>query len=321
MKLLITTQAVDAQDPVLGFFVRWIEEFARHCEEVTVICLRQGAHQLPSNVRVFELGGTNKLSRAYALLRGAIRFRANYDSVFVHMNPEYLVAAGWLWRLLGKRTVLWYTHKHVDTKLRIAVCVADKVLSASKESFRLATRKLRIVGHGIDTDFFTPGAEPRGKTVLSAGRLSKAKRHDLVIEAGQYLSESIWIAGEGPERASLEARARQLHVADRVQFLGARTQTELRELYRRCGVLAHVSETGSMDKVVLEALLCGLPVVSTSVAFQGLLEPYGCYATEEVKSLAASLDRANGMDVSALRDRVLREHSLAKLIPAIVSTF
>ena len=59
MKLLITTQAVDTDDPVLGFFVRWIEEFAKHAERVEVVCLREGKHGLPPNVRVHSLGKKN----------------------------------------------------------------------------------------------------------------------------------------------------------------------------------------------------------------------------------------------------------------------
>lgn len=57
MKLLIITQTVNTEDPVLGFFVRWIEEFAKHAETVEVICLKEGSHAfLPSNVRVYSLG-------------------------------------------------------------------------------------------------------------------------------------------------------------------------------------------------------------------------------------------------------------------------
>jgi len=56
MKLLIVTQTIDSNDPVLGFFVRWVEEFSKQCEEVTVICLQKGEYELPKNVRVFSLG-------------------------------------------------------------------------------------------------------------------------------------------------------------------------------------------------------------------------------------------------------------------------
>ena len=56
MKLLIITQKVDDHDDVLGFFVRWIEEFAKYVEKVTVVCLQKGTYYLPDNVTVLSLG-------------------------------------------------------------------------------------------------------------------------------------------------------------------------------------------------------------------------------------------------------------------------
>ncbi len=262
MKLLVCTQAVDSGDPVLGFFVRWLEEFSKHCEQVTVICLRKGSYELPRNVRVFALGGTNKTTRAYKLLKGVAQFRNNYDAVLVHMNPEYLVAAGWLWKLLGKKTALWYTHKQVDLKLCIATLFADTVLTASEASFRLPSSKVKVMGHGIDTDFFSPDLGVlRVGHLLSVGRLMSAKRHDLAIREAARAGRELRIAGEGPERKNLETLANELGA--RVQFLGPLTQVQLRDEYRKAGTLIHRSETGSLDKVVLEALACGLPVDTT----------------------------------------------------------
>ncbi|MCD5381655.1 MAG: hypothetical protein LR008_03730, partial [Candidatus Pacebacteria bacterium] len=56
MKLLIITQVLDTEHPILGFFHRWVEEFAKHCEQVHVICLQEGRHDLPDNVTVHSLG-------------------------------------------------------------------------------------------------------------------------------------------------------------------------------------------------------------------------------------------------------------------------
>jgi len=62
MKLLVVTQVVDTEDPVLGFFVRWVEELAKHVESVEVICLREGKHMLPVNVHVHSLGKEHEQS-------------------------------------------------------------------------------------------------------------------------------------------------------------------------------------------------------------------------------------------------------------------
>lgn len=282
MKLLIITQTVDTNDPVLGFFARWIEEFAKHCERVEVICLKEGEHTLPANVRVHSLGKVegSKQKAVSSMIGNRIRYtsrflfliwklRKEYDTVFVHMNPEYVVLGGWFWRLWGKTVALWYTHKNVDLKLRIAELFANIIFTASKESFRLRTRKVRVMGHGIDTDFFSPDSSVvRGDWVLSVGRLMPSKRHDLAVKKAVQEGRTLRIAGEGSERARLEAMAREQNA--KVQFLGGLTQTQLRDEYRTAAYLIHTSETGSLDKVVLEALACGLSIVTNDPALKSL---------------------------------------------------
>lgn len=292
MKLLIMTQAVDAYDPSLGFFTRWIEELAKHCEKVTVICLREGRHSLPPNVCVYALGSGGKLSRAVRLIRYVIALREEYTAVFVHMNPEYIVVAGMLWRLMNKKVALWYTHKSVNLKLRIAVFFSHIVFTASKESFRLRTGKLNVMGHGIDTDFFSSDASiVRGDWLLSVGRLMKSKRHDLAIRMAIKEGKELRIIGEGPKRKHLEALAVELGA--RVHFLGGLTHAQLRDEYRKAAYLIHTSETGSLDKVVLEALACGLPIRTNDPALKHLEHEGTRYVREH--------------------------HSLQSLIPAILS--
>lgn len=242
MKLLICTQKNDPNDPVLGFFVRWIEEFRKYAE-VDVITLD-------------HLGGGNQVQRAWRFLRLVTRLRC--DAVFVHMNPEYLVVAGWWWRLRGIRTALWYAHKSVNWKLRVAVFFANVICTPSPESFRLRSKKVVVTGHGIDTDFFKPNpAIKRGEHLLSVGRLDPIKGHDRAILLAHRNNWELVIVGEGTERESLEALAAKLEV--KVRFTGGLTQEQLRGEYWRAGHFVSFSETGSMDKVLLEASACGLP--------------------------------------------------------------
>ena len=78
MRLLIVTQKVDEHDAVLGFFHRWIVGLAKHCERMTVICLEEGAHHVPENVKVLSLGkeeGVNKLGYLYRFYKNIWRER------------------------------------------------------------------------------------------------------------------------------------------------------------------------------------------------------------------------------------------------------
>ncbi|MBI2618395.1 glycosyltransferase [Candidatus Kaiserbacteria bacterium] len=294
MKLLILTQKIDRNDPTLGFFHRWVEEFSKYCKSVTVICLEKGEYRLP-DVSVYSLGkerGIPRLKRLSTLYFLLFTLRKEYDAVFVHMNPEYVVLGGFLWKLWGKTISLWYTHKSVDLKLRLSVILAHTIFTASKESFRLKTSKLRIVGHGIDTDLFRPDPSVvREDWWLSAGRLNKSKRHDIAIREAKDAGRELRIAGEGPERPALETLARQLDV--KVIFLGGVGHTKMPDLFRRALLFRHTSETGSADKVFLEALACGCPVKTNNLALDAL------------KSEGSA--------------GIFQHHSLKHLVPAIIN--
>ncbi len=294
MKLLIFTQTVDASDSYLGFFTRWVEEFSKHCEHVDVVCLRKGVYTLPSNVTVHALTSRSKLGRALEVIK--LSMRLEYDNVLVHMNPEYLVVAGWLWRLRGKKSTLWYMHKSVNLKLRIAERFANTICTASEASFRLVSHKLHIVGHGIDTELFTPDPSVvRGTHALSVGRFTKSKKHDLAIEIAAHDGRELYIVGEGPEREHLEEVAQK--IGARVTFLGPLTQAELPEQYRKAAYFIHTSETGSLDKVVLEAVACGCPVHTRDANLKDL--PLDPPSPEYVRE----------------------HHSLQKLIPKILALY
>ena len=101
------------------------------------------------------------------------------------MCPEYVLAAAPTNRIFRKKSVLWYTHREVSLKLRLAAKLVDKIFTASKESFRLPSKKVVIAGHGIDIEHFKPrGSSASGDTLklLSVGRVSPSKDLMFLIE-------------------------------------------------------------------------------------------------------------------------------------------
>jgi glycosyltransferase involved in cell wall biosynthesis len=108
----------------------------------------------------------------------------------------------------------------------------------------------------VDTTFFRPDdtiPEPFG-LVVSA--LVPYKRVDLAIDACAVAGLPLRIVGDGPERAALERRA-----AGRAQFLGRLPEGDVRNLYRRAGVVLLPGEE-DFGIVPLEAQACGRPVVA-----------------------------------------------------------
>lgn len=342
MRLLITTQVLDMDDPVLGFFHRWLFEFSKHVEAIEVICLREGKHQLPEHVHVHSLGKERGkgsrlryLVRLFSLLR---KLDGRYDAVFVHMNPEYLILCGWIWKLKRTRTALWYVHKKVDLKLRLATWFADRTLSASRESFQLKSSKVEIIGHGIPMDnppcpVRMNGAELRFITV---GRITPAKGIDSMLDSLQVFAQeherfSFDIIGAPalPEDHDyLEAlKVRTQNLPFEVRFLGPKHHTEIPRLMCDYDLFLHASRgTGSIDKAVLESLAMGVPVVSSSNAFRELLAPYGLFVespdpTSFAEAMTRFLDRTDRQECrERLIERVRHDYDLEALIPRILAT-
>ncbi|GIW68624.1 MAG: hypothetical protein KatS3mg100_118 [Candidatus Parcubacteria bacterium] len=314
MRLLICTQAVDLEDPYLGFFHRWLEEFSKYTESLEVVALRVGKHNLPQNVRAHSLGGAPRgapprgFARLMYRLRIALRFlslvwqlRGRYDAVFVHMNPEYAVLGGPVWRALRKKVVLWYVHRAVSLYLRLAIFWAHIVFSAAPESFRVRTNKVRFVGNAVDSAFAQLGARRTPRRSLSAplhlvvvGRVSPIKRLDVLIRAlalarQQGVNAQLAIIG-GPVTDAdreyahkLTELAREQGVEDYVVFEGPVAPSSMPLRLVSADIALNASPSGGVDKAGLEALASGLPLVASNTGYLSLFgeQPWLLMADDE----------------------------------------
>jgi len=341
MRLLILTQIVDSIDSNLGFFPRWIEEFAKHCESVAVICLKEGEHYLPSNVRVYSLGkerGTSRLTRVWRFYRYIFKLRQDYDAVLVHMNPEYIVLGGYWWKKWHKTVALWYAHRSDTRKLRAALKWTDYVLTVSPDSFAVATPKLRALGHGIDTEAFKPQIKEESTQlrIATAGRIAPSKHllemlgvlDELYARKENFIFTIVGASITKQEEeyaAKLKAAIAKAPWSTQVRFTGPMPHAELPEFLNTQDVFFNFATTGNMDKAGLEALASGMPLLSTNPQFEGLLAPYGLYVPGMrpkalVDALQAFFERPDQPAVlSTLRNKVVAEHSLERLIPRIIS--
>jgi len=105
-----------------------------------------------------------------------------------------------------------------------------------------------------------------GRTILTACRLVPWKGVDrLIAILAQLPNTRLAIAGEGPDRARLEALAREHGVAKRVVFLGTLGSAQVRALMQASDVFVLNSNYEGLPHVVLEAMAAGIPVVATNV--------------------------------------------------------
>ncbi len=305
MKILVITQTVDIHNTTLGFFTRWIEEFGTRFDEVKVICLFEGAHSRPSNITVHSLGKeilveerSQKLEvrkRIHYIIKFyqyIWKYRNEYDTVFVHMNQEYVVLGGLLWKILGKKVFFWRNHPYGNIWTRIAVSFSDRVFCTAAESFTARYRKTRIMPAGVDTKIFRyfnlvkrdPGS------LLVFGRIAPVKRVEKALDLtesllGEGLSVELSIVGDALPRdqiyiEELKKRVREgrleahSHFVRGVDFVNAPATYQSHEVY------LNFTESGSFDKTVIEALACGAKVLVSNTSMKDLV-PEGSYTTGE----------------------------------------
>jgi glycosyltransferase involved in cell wall biosynthesis len=174
---------------------------------------------------------------------------------------EYLGRAGW---------AAWATEW-------IAMRLPDRIIAASPETAErlrraLGSRKPIIaVPNGIDLPAIRDvSADSKVSDLVVVGRLMEHKRIDMLLDVVALLrargsSINCRIIGDGPERAALEQYARALGISHAVEFRhDIREQKELYSLVKAARVFVSLSAREGFGIAVLEAIACGVPVLTTS---------------------------------------------------------
>jgi glycosyltransferase involved in cell wall biosynthesis len=350
MRLLVFNLATDADDPVLGFTTDWVNAMADRCERVVVITMRAGRLAVRPNVIVHSVGKEKDWGRVrrtfefYKVLRRVLATE-RLEACFSHMIHVFPILAWPLLRLRRVPIVLWYAHGHVPPLLRLATLLVDRVVTSSASGFRVATPKRLIIGQGIDTHRFAAPVSERSEefVLLSVGRISRVKHLDAALELLGALPEHapdgrrfrLRVIGSPLTRddeqyaSELKALAGRLGVSSRVTFQSATSFDAVSSVYPQADLFISHSQTGSMDKAVLEAMSCGVPVLTSNPAYRAAL-PTVLREDLVVDDNGAATWRARTLAVAARtgaeratmgtrgREFVKSEHSLDALATKVV---
>lgn len=150
------------------------------------------------------------------------------------------------------------------------ITVSPSVLNELHKYYHPSDKTIEVIPNGIDTDFFSPGLPHNNQRVLFVGRLGERKGVDDFIAAAELIGRErrnveFFIVGEGPLRSQLERKSASSLIAQQIHFVGWKSRTEIRELYRSSAVFVFPSWYEAAPLTLLEAMACGLPIVSTPV--------------------------------------------------------
>lgn len=179
----------------------------------------------------------------------------------------------------------------------------------AEKSHTDASRFLTVPnGADEEADPTTRGDLDLGSYLLFVGSLVDRKGPDLLLRAAATLAVPVVVVGEGPLIGALVALARDLHMDDRVEFVGAVDPEDVATYYRGARALVLPSVSEGVPLVALEALRLGCPVVASDVGGiatvichgdNGLLVAPGDLAG--LRCALASLDEDTGL-LARLRD-------------------
>ncbi|MBL7126199.1 MAG: glycosyltransferase family 4 protein [Dehalococcoidales bacterium] len=348
MKVLMMTPTVDPLDPVHGFAYAWMKRIAGQVDKLSVITLVQRNTEPDRDFEVYALDTKgNSLSKWLYLNRLLLKLVPQADLIFTHMYPVFPVLAWPFSRLFAKPLVMWFCHGHISLMTRLSHALVNRVVTASEESFRIRSRKIRVIGHGIDVERFAASTRPGsrvGTNLLSVGRISPVKDYATLVEAASILVSEygmkdirVMIVG-GPASISeerylenVESLSREIGIDERVEFVGPVPYNRVAEFYNRADLFVSASQTGSIDKAVMEAMVSGNLIVTCNEAFFPFLGRYRSKLTfqkndphELAKKIAAlcSLSEEDKDKIRLfLKSIVEADHSLDVWLPRLICVF
>lgn len=336
MRVLILTQSVDLDDPVLGFFHRWIEALSLRFESIDVVCLKKGRHDLPANVALRSLGKEEKASRIQYVFRFyhyIWKFREEYDAVFVHMNQEY-VLLGWpVWAALGKSVFMWRNHHAGNLLTRMAVAMCDAVFCTSRFSYTARFKKTELMPVGIDTQrfAFAPLAGRPKRSVMFLSRISPVKKPDVLIEAiilllRDFPDVTCDIFGapsteDEPYADKLVHRVASLGLESTIRFSGPITNDDAPRAFSEHEYAVNLASSGMYDKTIFEAMSCGSVSLASNENLHGIADNRLLFKEGDVEDLYRALrtlflisDKERQDLARESRKIVEDKHSLSSLV-------
>jgi glycosyltransferase involved in cell wall biosynthesis len=155
-----------------------------------------------------------------------------------------------------------------------------------------------------------------GRYALAASRLSPEKGIDVAIDACSIAGVPLVIAGDGPQRAALEARARA--AGGSVRFFGAVDGETLEGLRAEAALAVVPSRSENFPMAAAEAMAAGLPVVASRVGgLVELVDDDGLVAADDPAALAHAIERRFGDRAAGARGL---EHVRSLCAPEVVAT-
>jgi glycosyltransferase involved in cell wall biosynthesis len=281
----ITSRLADAGWDVNVYTMHWWDGPRERVENgitYRALCRRQGLYS----------GGRRSIFQALAFSLGCLRLLGrDFDIIeadhmpYLQLFPLWFVArckrrelvVTWheVWGLRGWREYLGVLGFVAAAIEYVSMRLPDHIVTAHPETGRrlqaagVRADRLDVVPNGVDLPMIESAVPSEERfDLIFVGRLLAHKNVDLVLDALRILRDegttlSCAVVGEGPERDELDRQVDRLGLTDQVRFLGRiEDSAGVWGLMKSSGALVLPSAREGFGIVVIEALACGVPVIT-----------------------------------------------------------
>jgi len=262
-------------------------------------------------VNTFRFGGPLQLHHNRQYVKALKEWQA--DIVVTYMNRATKLTPAGNYKLvarLGHYYNLKY-YRHCDYWVGISKGICDYLVKGGMPAERVV-KIPNFVDETIAeplarTSFDTPDNTP---ILLALGRLHVNKAFDVLLKALPAIPNTvIWLAGDGPEKASLTELCEELKITDRVRFLGWRT--DVNALMKTADTFVCPSRHEGLGSIVPEAWFNGCPMLATNSQGPGeLIEDGETGLVTPVDNVDAMADGINQLlgDSKAAQEMALKAY-------------
>ena len=283
---------------------------------------------------VISVGGGTRSNAFFSLI----------SKIFLPKIPVVIITHGNLEKFLRKQNfILRYIIKLIYQKVEKNISVSQGVMESLKKNFNLKDNKCTFIYNGFDLDSIErksnevvnhPWFNENIPVILSVARLNPIQKDFITLLKSFAMVRSkifsrLVIVGEGPQREELEKLAKELKIEHDVLFLGF--QQNPYKYMAKSSVFVLSSKFEGLPNVLIEAMACGVPIISSDCDFgpreilkngkYGILVPVG----DEKKMAEAIIELLKNEDlrkalIVASKERV-KEFSIEKSVKSYKNLF
>lgn len=314
------------------FVAKTLEALASHDLELNIITRQwQGTPEHNWHIHVCNPASWGRVNwdRGFAHAVQRLCQKQNFDLVQSHeriagcdiyragdgvhqrwLQQRSRVLSGWKARML----LLDPYHRYVcqaeremyaSPALRAVICNAHMIKQEIMEDFALPEHKIHVIYNSVDTDYFTPASEEKisqlrqqwqipqqASCLIFVGSGFERKGLKTAISALATTDKHLLVVGKDKSLSTYQALAKSLHCEQRVHFVGVQEHTL--PFYQMADALLLPTLYDPFPNVVLEALACGLPVITS----------YGCGGKEFIR-VGQNGYLCDALDISALQQAIM----------------